>query len=90
MRSKFIGRRASTLDAHGLSMKLRSADLAEIGAYSGNSPLVELLRPFADSNAAVYSVVGPHGNPLGMFGVSHTARARLLGFHGCWVLMSYS
>jgi len=67
--TKPVVRRAVPQDALRLAPALRSEDVAEIRACTGREPALELLQPFCNPHARVFSVYFD-GAPIAMFGVS--------------------
>ncbi len=62
--------RTSTLeDAIELAPRLRVEDVAEIAAFSGNSPLAALTGGVGGTECL--TIVGDEGQVIGMFGINH-------------------
>jgi len=62
-------RKASRKDVKSLSRVLRDSDLAEIAAYTGRSPEVELAYPLGVPGAHTFAIVAANLEVIGMFGV---------------------
>lgn len=77
-------RPSDPLDPHLLAPFLRHADVQEIKACSGHTPLEALLTGLTNSKPC-YSVVKPNDHPIAMFGVVPTGDDR---FGSVWMLGS--